>query len=270
MTEPTTIKTRLEACGAIEIGEKPSRAQDYVFVGERDAAKCALLVGRELRDDWDELDSDDTPAAVQVLARADDLFLPLANGTPQARLDTFRRGFRQVVNQSQQKLRQGAKEHHGEAPSLTITLAYIDGSRLYVGHVGDDRCYLLRNHRLQRMTTDHTAGPSPAETQAVSDPMLSQKVMNVVGGFSDDLETETTATSLKAGDIVLLCSKGIATTIPDATIEEVLGAGCRAPSTSVEALARNLLRAVPDHQRSTDRAVALARLCSADGLETHA
>lgn len=267
MTEPTTTNTKLEACGAIQIGERPSRAHAYAFVGERDAAQCALVVGRELRDDWDQLDSDDTPAAVRVLARADDLFLPLANGTSQARLDTFRRGFRQVVSQSQQELQRGAKEQHGEAPSLTITLAYIDGSRLYVGHVGDDRCYVLRNHRLHRMTTDHTAAPSPAETQRVSDPMLSQKVMNVVGGFSDELETETTATSLEAGDIVLLCSRDVATTIPDAAIEEVLGAGCRDPSASVEALARGVLRAVPEHQRSPDRAVALARLCCEDALD---
>jgi serine/threonine protein phosphatase PrpC len=256
MAEPTTT---LEACGAIQIGERPSRAHDYVFVGERDVAQCALLVGRELRHDWDELDSDDTPAAVRVLARADDLFLPLANGTPEARLDRFRRGFRQVVRQSQQELQHGAKEHHGEAPSLTITLAYIDGARLYVGHVGDDRCYVLRNHRI---TTDHTAAPNAARTQAVSDPMTSHKVMNVVGGFSDDLETETTAMVLEAGDIVCLCSRGVAMTIPDSAIEEVLGAGCQDRSTSVDALAQGVLRAVPEHQRSTDRAVALARFCS--------
>ena len=43
-------------------------------------------IGRPVRSaiDWDQLDSDHTPAAVRAFARADDLFLPLTNGTPQS------------------------------------------------------------------------------------------------------------------------------------------------------------------------------------------
>jgi serine/threonine protein phosphatase PrpC len=257
MTEATT---RVEAYGGIQIGEPRSRARDYVFVAERDVGQCALLAGRELRHDWKDRDSTDTPAAVEVLAHADDLFLPLASGTPEARLDRFRRGFRHVVNQSQQELQRDADQQHGEAPSLTITLAYIDGRRLYVGHVGDSRCYVLRNNALHRMTTDHTASTEPATKRLVSDPMSSRKVMNVVGGFSEDLEIETIAVDLRVGDMVLVCTPGVATAVPDGAIEEVLSAGSRDPSMPLDAVAQNLLRAVPEHLRSADRAVALARL----------
>lgn len=260
VSNATDAPRKLDAFGGIQIGERPSKPHDYVFLAERDVEQCALMVGREFRDDWKERNDQDTPAAVRVLACADDLFLPLASGTPAERLDRFRKGFREVVRQSQQELQRGAKLRDGEAPSLTLTLAYIDRGRLYVGHVGDDRCYVLRNHRLHRMTTDHTAAPEPSTRPLVSDPMLSRKVMNVVGGFSDDLETETLAVDLEPADMVILCTPGMTTSIPDTAMEEVLGAGCRDSSMSLDAVAQALFRAIPEHRRSTDRAVALARL----------
>ena len=38
----------------------------------------------------------------------------------------------------------------------TLTMAYVLWPRLYVVHAGDSRCYLLRDARLERVTTDHT------------------------------------------------------------------------------------------------------------------
>jgi hypothetical protein len=60
--------------------------------------------------------------------------------------------------------------------------------------------------------------------------------------------------------MVLVCTPGVTTAVPDAAIEEVLGAGSRDPSMPLDAVAQNLLRALPEHLRSRDRAVALARL----------
>lgn len=38
----------------------------------------------------------------------------------------------------------------------TLTMAYINWPRMYVVHVGDSRCYLFRQSRLEQVTTDHT------------------------------------------------------------------------------------------------------------------
>ena len=250
----------VEADGAIQLGERPHKEHDYVFVGERDASRCALLVGREIRDDWDQRSAEeDTPAAVRVMARADKLLLPLAEGPRAERLDRFSKGFRQVVTESQRELQSGAKDRAGEAPSLTLTLAYIDRLRLYVGHVGDDRCYVLRNGQLHRMTTDHTVVPSTSRGPTVNDPMLSRKVLNVIGGFADDLDMEALAMDLEADDIVCLCSSGICAAVPESTIREVLASACGSSAQPLGAVADAMFRAVPEKERREDRAAALAR-----------
>jgi serine/threonine protein phosphatase PrpC len=250
----------LEVFDGLQNGERPSRAHDYVIVVERALHRCALVVGRELRDDWDEREAHDTPAAAHVLAHADELFLPLAGGSPAERLDRFRKGFLKSIHRSQRELQQGAKGQSGEAPALTLTLAYVDGTRLYLGHVGDDRCYLMRGRGLHRMTTDHTAASPSSDLPRVNDPMLSRKLLNVVGGFSDDLEAETLALNLQPNDIILLCTPGIGTQVPEPTIQEILHSATHDRTMSLEVVANALFRAVPEHLKSMDRSLALARL----------
>jgi len=250
----------VDADSAIQLGERPHKEHDYVFVAERDASRCALLVGREIRDDWDERSAEeDTPAAVRVLARADELFLPLAEGTPAERLDRFSKGFREVVTQSQRELQRGAKDRTGEAPSLTLTLGYIDRLRLYLGHVGDDRCYVLRSGQLYRVTTDHTVASSESRGPKVNDPMLSRKVLNVIGGFADDLDTETLAMDLEGDDIVCLCTPGVWAAVPESTIGELLARAGGSSAQPLSAVADDMFRAVPEKDRRGDRAAAFAR-----------
>ena len=40
--------------------------------------------------------------------------------------------------------------------STTATVALFDGARLAMGHVGDSRAYLYRDHEISQLTTDHT------------------------------------------------------------------------------------------------------------------
>ena len=38
----------------------------------------------------------------------------------------------------------------------TVVAAHFDGSRMWIGHVGDSRAYLLRRQSLHRLTDDHS------------------------------------------------------------------------------------------------------------------
>lgn len=249
----------LEVLGAIRIGDRPLRAHDYVFVAEREPGRCALVLGREQRDDWAEREEDAPSAALRLLADADQSFLPLPEGTATQRLSRFEEGFLEAVSRSQEQLRQGAKQRTGEAPSLTLTLGYVDGPCLYIGHVGDDRCYVFRNEKLHRMTTDHTLMPANSEHPQVDDPMLARKSLSFIGGFSEDLQTETLAVDLEADDIVFLCTAGMIAAVPERAIEEVLVEASQDRTLALDGVADAIFDLAREPQTS-DRAVALARV----------
>ena len=106
----------------------------------------------------------------------------------------------------------------------TLTLAYIAWPQLYVVHVGDSRCYLLRDGELRQLTRDHTLAQlfeddSESEKAAAGrDDLPSHPehiLWNVIGGTLDELEPEFIVESLKAGDKLLLCSDGLTRHLPD-------------------------------------------------------
>ena len=95
----------------------------------------------------------------------------------------------------------------------TITAGALTEGSLLLGHVGDSRAYLLREGRLQRVTTDHSlveelirAGEL-TEAEAEHDPRRSMitRALGLDSGVEIDLEEIV----LADGDRVLLCSDGL-------------------------------------------------------------
>jgi len=86
-----------------------------------------------------------------------------------------------------------------------------DMRRLYLGHVGDSRCYRLRDGVMKQMTNDHTmadygvAGPEGAH--------LSRAL-----GVWPTVPIDMVMAEPKLGDVYLLCSDGLTKMVPDTTI----------------------------------------------------
>ncbi|HUP82543.1 MAG TPA: protein phosphatase 2C domain-containing protein [Pirellula sp.] len=103
----------------------------------------------------------------------------------------------------------------------TLTLAYIVWPRVFLIHVGDSRCYLLRDHRLQQLTRDHTLAQlvdentrsskldSAIAAQEAKGKALSHVLWNVIGGGSEKPHPDATAFDLQIGDTLLLCTDGL-------------------------------------------------------------
>jgi protein phosphatase len=137
----------------------------------------------------------------------------------------------------------------------TLTAMLLSGSRLALVHIGDTRAYLYRDGGLFQVTHDHSVTQSMIDAgrltqeEAGSHPQRSL-LLRALGASSDAMIEEgmpepqasaagTPDLSLldaRAGDRYLLCSDGLTSVVPAATIRETLGAVVLSPEEVVARL----------------------------------
>ncbi len=123
----------------------------------------------------------------------------------------------------------------------TLTMAYALDTDLFVAHVGDSRCYLLRNGVLNQLTRDHTLVQQMLEgglikPDEVGDNQFRHVITNVVGGPSAGIHVEVHRTQLQPNDVVVLCTDGLTGMLTDDRIRTVLQT-CPRPQEACEQLA---------------------------------
>lgn len=136
--------------------------------------------------------------------------------------------FEQALRRADQQLTHEAAGH----PELfgmgtTVTVAFFMDSTAFVLHVGDSRCYLLKNNCLRQVTRDHTLkelllsqGQLPAEPRAQE--RLSHILTNVVGGNVAGIQVDIHKVRLEPGDQLLLCTDGLNSMLSDDHITDIL------------------------------------------------
>ena len=149
--------------------------------------------------------------------------------------------FQRALVQADAKLFQEARNR----PELygmgtTMTLAYALNNELFIAHVGDSRCYLLRNGMLYRMTNDHTLvgemlRHGALKPEEAAHHRLRHVVTNVVGGHDQGVKVELHKLPLEAGDGLLLCSDGLTEMVAETEILSLLF-GTDDPATACDLL----------------------------------
>jgi protein phosphatase len=107
----------------------------------------------------------------------------------------------------------------------TATAAVVLPNALYVGHVGDSRAYLVRDGRIQRLTTDHSVAQYLIDTGAADEVEAtrgrSHALLRALGTEAD-VRVDISHVRLRHGDVVVLCSDGVWSALADAEIAEVV------------------------------------------------
>jgi serine/threonine protein phosphatase PrpC len=121
----------------------------------------------------------------------------------------------------------------------TLTMAYSIDADLFVAHVGDSRCYLLRGGALTQLTHDDTLVQQLVDgglvrPENVGDHGLRHVITNVVGGPSTGVQVEVHWTRLEAGDVLLLCTDGLTGMVTDEHIKAVLQSSLRPRDACIE------------------------------------
>jgi serine/threonine protein phosphatase PrpC len=152
----------------------------------------------------------------------------------------------------------------GKGPAgmgTTVTAAYILLPVLYLAHVGDSRCYVLRRGNLMRLTKDHTVAEQLLDRGVQPDevPTTWHNVLwNALGAGDHGVRPQVTRMDLEAEDVILVCSDGLTKHLDDAQIQEVL-VGCGSAAQSSD----RLVRAAVDAGGSDNVTAAVARIVTA-------
>lgn len=147
-----------------------------------------------------------------------------------------------------------------ETPRTTIVACLIQHNTAFWAHCGDSRLYWMRNGQILSRTRDHSrietliaqgkADPSERATHPERN-----KLFNCLGAPNMPIVEISRRASLQAGDVMLLCSDGLWSVLPDHVLAQRLQ-----DNTIVRAVPELLQNAVDIAGKNSDNVTALAMM----------
>lgn len=137
-------------------------------------------------------------------------------------------------------------EVHGMGTTVVAMVLSPDRDKLYVAHVGDSRCYRIRDGEIALLTQDHSLVNDylrfmPDMSEAQKDELPKNVITRALGMY-DSVLVDHGADDVRPGDRFVLCSDGLSGMIDDAAIRDtVVEAGA-----DVEAAAQALVTRAND------------------------
>lgn len=114
----------------------------------------------------------------------------------------------------------------GQGMGSTLTLALVRDGRLYLGHVGDSRCYRFRDGALEQLTPDHSWVAEQRRAGLLSEEEArrhpKRNLLTQCLGLGRDLDLFVAEEALEDGARYLLCSDGLHGPVPDPVTTTVL------------------------------------------------
>lgn len=119
-----------------------------------------------------------------------------------------------------------SREYHGMGTTVVGAMFSERKGRMYIGHVGDSRCYRVREGRIQLLTRDHSlindyllAMPDLTEEQRSE---LPKNVITRALGMQDQVVVDLQHDEPGPGDVYVLCSDGLSGMMTDEEIEKIV------------------------------------------------
>jgi PPM family protein phosphatase len=134
----------------------------------------------------------------------------------------------EAVGQADEAVRSIAESSPSGEAVTTLTAMLWSGSQLALVHIGDTRAYLLRDGELFQVTHDHTYVRSLVDEgrlspeEAVSHPQRALLIRALTGTGRPD--PDLSLHSAAAGDRYMLCSDGLSSVVPAASLHAALSA----------------------------------------------
>ena len=108
----------------------------------------------------------------------------------------------------------------------TLIVGVFQAERLVLGHIGDSRCYRLRDGEFQQITKDHSLLQEQIDAGLITpEQALTSANKNLVTralGVEDSVLLDVTEHRVQVGDVYLLCSDGLSDMVRDQPIADIM------------------------------------------------
>jgi PPM family protein phosphatase len=218
---------RLRFAGATDIGRKREHNEDSIYLpeeNERLAIVCDGMGGHASGDVASRL-------AVEILvdhftetAKQQTLTWPYKVDRD-VRTHTNRM-ITSVMTANLEIWERSQREARFKGMGTTCVVMYFLDDIMIVGHVGDSRCYRLRNGELTQMTEDHSLINDYIKMKRVTleeaENWPHKNVIVRALGMKESVQVDIITEQPRVGDVYLLCSDGLTGMVTDASIAHML------------------------------------------------
>ena len=109
----------------------------------------------------------------------------------------------------------------------TLTSVVMGKDKTFLAHLGDSRAYLIRDQRILQLTKDHTVVQELLDQGRISADEVDGHpqrsfITKALMGSSQNERPDFIEVDLNDGDILLLCSDGLAGVVDEKTIEKTI------------------------------------------------
>lgn len=166
-------------------------------------------------------------ALSEAAHRARELILASPTG-PYGKSPLSLKDLEDVAARSQRAVREAADQDPGlQRMATTLTVAIVTWPIVQVVHVGDSRCYALRDGNLRLMTEDQTVGGRLYRAGIMTEAALERSPLrdildSTISGGDKDAKPQIAQWRLQPGDALLLCTDGVSGVLSEHNMMDIV------------------------------------------------
>jgi len=134
------------------------------------------------------------------------------------------------------------QRYRGKKMATTLVACALRYDQAVVSHVGDSRCYLVRNGQAKTVTQDHTWVNEQRKMGLISAAEMAQSESRhvLIRSLGPEMfvSPDTTALTVQAGDVLVLCSDGLHNEMSDSEIAAIVSQNKHIDEVARELVAR--------------------------------
>lgn len=136
-----------------------------------------------------------------------------------------------AINEIMKKANREVYEHSKQQESYygmgtTLIAAVVFNKKLFIGHIGDSRVYLIREGTIKRMTIDHSLIEELMQngtlTKEEAENHPKKNIITRALGCSEEIQVDTYSCRMNDNDIYMLCTDGLTNMLNEDEIKEII------------------------------------------------